>query len=128
MIPHIGVFIEEAWFEAHSKADGTHDFNVEIMASCKERLHRSGEHSAGGVVGPVVGVAWLVVAANLKGFFEVGVDVAKGGHERGVGELGYFFAAVGDVAAIGFGGGLGGLVVGGHGIRVWPFLEGCRRP
>lgn len=95
-----------------------------MVAGCEKRLHGGGEDSTRGVVGPVVGMAWLVVTTYLKGFFEVGVDAAEGSDKRGVGELSYFFAAVGDVATVGFGGGLGRVsCVGNGGIRIWPFLE-----
>lgn len=57
VIAHVGEFVEEAWFEAHPEANGTHDFNVQMVAGCEERLHDRGEDSTRGVVGPVVGMA-----------------------------------------------------------------------
>lgn len=119
VISHVGECVEEAWSETHSEADGAHDFDVQMVAGYEKRLHDGGEDITRGVMGPVVGVAWLVVTTYLERFFEVGVDTAEGGDKRGVGELGYFFTAVGDVTAVGFGGGLGRVSCVGHrGIRI----------
>lgn len=80
-----------------------------MLARFKELLHHICKDLALGVeVGrPAVGVVGHPFAADFKGFFEVGVNGAEGLDEGFVGELGYFFAAVGDVAAVGFGGCLG---------------------
>lgn len=96
--------VEEARLEPHPQAYGVHDFDVEVVTGLKKVLHGSSED---GVLRPVVGVSRFVVVADLEGLFEVGVNAAKGGDERGVRELGYFFAAVGDVTAVRLGGGLG---------------------
>lgn len=74
---------------------------MELLARGEKGLHSGCE---GGVRRPIIGVAFFVVPANFEGLFKVGVGGAEGGNEGGVGELGYFFAAVGDVAAVGFGG------------------------
>lgn len=80
---------------------------MELLTCCEEVLHDVREDCALGVGRPVVWMARFVVAADFEGFFEVWVGGAEGGDEGWVGELGYFFAAVGDVAAVGFGGCLG---------------------
>lgn len=95
------------------------------MANFEEVLHGGGKDW---IAWPVIGVPGLVVAANLEGLFEVGVDAAESGDEGRVGELGYFFAAVGDVAAVGLGGGLERVSWcwgRGEDIRTWPVLEYC---
>lgn len=104
MVSHVRECVEEARIESHPKTYGAHDFDVEVVTGLEEVLHGGSE---GGVLRPVVRVSGLVVAADLEGLFEVGVNAAEGGDERGVRELGHFFAAVRDVAAVGLGGGLG---------------------
>lgn len=104
MVSYVRECVEEARLEPHPKAYGAHDFDMEVVAGLKEVLHGGGEDR---VLRPVVGVSGLVVAANFEGLFEVGVNAAEGGDERVVRELGYFFAAMGDVAAIRLGSGLG---------------------
>lgn len=104
VVPYVRECVEKGRIELHSEADSAHDFNVQVVAGFEEVLHGGGKDW---IVWPVVGVPGLIVAADLEGLFEVGVDAAESSDEGRVGELGYFFAAVGDVAAVGLGGGLG---------------------
>lgn len=100
--------VEEGGGEGHADCDGAHDFRVEGGAFREEGGHglfEAEEVVIGGLLGPLVGVVGLVLAADFEGFLDVWGGGAEGLDGGDVGEIGYFLAAGGRVAAVGFGGG-----------------------
>lgn len=112
--------------QAHADGDGAHDGLVEAGEVGEEGGHGLPEPRELAdclvvvvvvvvLARPAVGVARLVLAADLEGFFDVGDGGAQGGHGGRGGELADFLAAWGGVAAVGFRGGPGEGVLGGGG-------------
>jgi hypothetical protein len=84
-----------------------HHLDVQCLASLIEGIHGFAEGNARLVGGrPVVGECGVVVSSDFHGLLQVWVLAAQGIDSSFVGELRDLFAALRDIATVGFGGGL----------------------